>query len=236
MVASRMQRWDLILSAYTFDIEYIRTDANGADWLSRLPIINNNLSKTSLSAPEQTYLHLIQQDLLLDSKVIKLETSKDILLSKVLRYIRDGWPAEWKIDNLKPFFNRKDELYEELGCIILWGYRLVVPESCRNKILKMIHEPLKGIVKSKALARSYVWWPGVDEAVQVMCRECSVMCAAQSDAPPRQAPRMWPWPQRPWTRLHLDFFGPINGKTYFVIVDAMSKWIEVFEMTSTYYC
>lgn len=105
------------------------------------------------------------------------------------------------VRNLKQFFNRKDELYEELGCI-MWGYRLVVPESCRNKILKMIHEPHMSIVKSKALARSYVWWPGVDEAVQVMCREC-VMCATQADAPPRKPPHMWPWPQKPqgytWT-------------------------------------
>lgn len=38
MVASRMQRWAIILSAYTFDIEYVRTDNNGADGFSRLPV------------------------------------------------------------------------------------------------------------------------------------------------------------------------------------------------------
>ncbi|XP_013174572.1 PREDICTED: uncharacterized protein K02A2.6-like [Papilio xuthus] len=87
-----------------------------------------------------------------------------------------------------------------------------------------------GIVKSKALARSYVWWAGIDEAVERACRECET-CAAQADAPPRQTPRMWPWPTRPWTRLHLDFLGPIGGKIFLVVVDAMSKWIEVFHMT-----
>ena len=31
----------------------------------------------------------------------------------------------------------------------------------------------------------------------------------------------------------MDFAGPLCGKTYFIIVDAHSKWPEVFEMTST---
>ncbi|XP_013139456.1 PREDICTED: uncharacterized protein K02A2.6-like [Papilio polytes] len=130
---------------------------------------------------------------------------------------------------MKPYWNRRTELYEELGCV-MWGHRLVVPEQCKGKILKIIHEPHMGIVKSKALARSYVWWAGLDEAVERTCRECAA-CAAQADSPPRQTPRMWPWPARPWSRLHLDFLGPIAGKTYLVVVDATSKWLEIFNMS-----
>ncbi|XP_061724707.1 uncharacterized protein K02A2.6-like [Cydia pomonella] len=229
MVASRMQRWAIILSAYSFDIEYVRTDNNGADGFSRLPV--STKSQDKLSAPEQTYLHFVQQALLLDYNEIKRETARDPLLSKVLSYIRDGWPESCKISNLQPYFNRKNELYEELGCV-MWGPRLVVPEKCKDKILTMIHEPHMGIVKSKALARSYVWWAGIDEAVERVCRACAV-CAAHADAPARHTPRMWTWPHRPWSRLHLDYMGPIGGKTYLVVVDAMSKWIEVFNVTNT---
>lgn len=230
MVASRMQRWAIILSAYSFDIEYVRTDKNEADGLSRLPVaLSKQTNETA--PPEQTFLHFVQQALLLDYHEIKRQTSRDPLLSKVLSYIRDGWPAQCEVSSLQPYFNRRNELYEELGCV-MWGRRLVVPENCKDKILLMIHEPHMGIVKSKAIARSYVWWGGVDEAVERMCRECAV-CAAQADAPPRHAPRMWPWPNRPWSRLHLDYMGPIAGKTYLVVVDAMSKWIEVFNATST---
>lgn len=229
MVASRMQRWAIILSAYTFDIEYVRTDKNGADGLSRLPVISSR--QCSLSKPEQTYLHFVQQSLLLDYNMIKRQTAKDPQLSRILGYIREGWPQDCEISSLKPFYNRSKELYEELGCV-MWGHRLVVPEGCRQKVLVMLNEPHMGIVKSKSLARSYVWWPGVDEAVERMCREC-VTCASQADSPPRQAPSMWPWPNIAWSRLHLDFMGPISGKTYLVVVDAMSKWVEVFHMGST---
>ncbi|KAJ0169187.1 hypothetical protein K1T71_015314 [Dendrolimus kikuchii] len=114
----------------------------------------------------------------------------------------------------------------------MWGHRVVIPEKCRDRVLKLLHEPHMGIVKPKALARSYAWWPDIDEAVEQMCRACEV-CASQADAPPRQAPVPWAWPARPWTRLHLDFLGPIFGKLYLVVIDATSKWLEIFNVPST---
>lgn len=229
MTASRMQRWAIILSAYSYDIEYVNTKDNCADALSRLP--DSRQKNSSVTVPEQTYLHFAQDALLLDYTEIKKQTITDPLLGRVLRYIRDGWPTECDIDGLKPYFNRRKELYEELGCI-MWGHRVVIPEKCRVKVLNIIHEPHMGIIKSKAIARSYVWWGGIDEAVEATCRGC-VVCASLADAPPQHAPRAWPWPASPWARLHLDFMGPIYGKTYLVVVDAKSKWIEVFPVPST---
>lgn len=229
MTASRMQRWAVILSAYDYDIEYIKTNENCADGLSRLPI--NTTKQESDVIPEQTYLHFAQEALLLDNKQIKTFTLKDAILSRVLSFIRDGWPEVCSIVGMQPYFNRKSELYEELGCV-MWGHRVVIPDGCRDKVLKLIHEPHMGIVKSKAIARSYVWWPGIDEAVERECRACAT-CAQHADAPPSASPRLWPWPHRPWTRLHLDFMGPIGGRLYLVVVDSMSKWLEVFLVPNT---
>ena len=33
--------------------------------------------------------------------------------------------------------------------------------------------------------------------------------------------------------VHIDFAGPIGGRTYLVLVDAHSKWPEVIDMPST---
>ncbi|XP_063623059.1 alpha-(1,3)-fucosyltransferase C-like [Cydia splendana] len=62
---------------------------------------------------------------------------------------------------------------------------------------------------AEPFTRSYVWWPGVDEAVEAMCRACTV-CAAEADAPPRHGPAAWPFPARAWSRVHTDFLGPID--------------------------
>ncbi|KAG7294695.1 hypothetical protein JYU34_022957 [Plutella xylostella] len=234
MTASRLQRWALTLSAYDFDIQYVSTDRNTADCLSRM-IAEHRAEGGRLSGddlvPEQTYLHFATEAFLLDYNDLKKMTQRDPVLSRVLSYVRDGWPNEVEIRELKPFVTRKNELYTELGCL-MWGHRVVVPAECRDKVLKEIHDSHMGIVKSKCIARSYVWFPGIDEALEAMCRACAV-CAAVADAPPAHAPRAWPWPDRPWSRLHLDFLGPIEGSTYLVLVDACSKWIEIWKMNST---
>lgn len=55
------------------------------------------------------------------------------------------------------------------------------------------------------------------------------VCAALAVAPPAHEPRSWPWPQRPWSRIHVDFLGPILGVKYLVMIDATTKWIEIFK-------
>ncbi|KRY49757.1 Uncharacterized protein T03_12337 [Trichinella britovi] len=43
----------------------------------------------------------------------------------------------------------------------------------------------------------------------------------------------WPEATEPWTRIHADFFGPIGGKIFLLVVDAFSKWLEVRIVPST---
>ena len=40
-------------------------------------------------------------------------------------------------------------------------------------------------------------------------------------------------PARPWQRVHVDFAGPFLGSMLLLLVDARSKWPEVFPMEST---
>lgn len=54
----------------------------------------------------------------------------------------------------------------------------------------------------------------------------------------RQEPekaRLIPWEEatKPYQRIHIDFLGPFKSKMYLVIIDAFTKWPEVFEMKST---
>ena len=34
---------------------------------------------------------------------------------------------------------------------------------------------------------------------------------------------------RPWSRLHIDFAGPLKGQYYLIVVDSFSKWPEVMK-------
>jgi len=61
----------------------------------------------------------------------------------------------------------------------------------------------------------------------VSCTECQAVQAA----PPLAPLNPGKWPSRPWARLHTDFAGPFQGKTFLVIID--SKWIEAMSVGST---
>ena len=41
------------------------------------------------------------------------------------------------------------------------------------------------------------------------------------------------WPIRPWSCIHVDFAGPIQGKTFLILIDSHSKWLEVCPMSVT---
>ena len=78
----------------------------------------------------------------------------------------------------------------------------------------------------KALARSFVWWPGIDKDIELTVKSCIQCCTNQSN--PNSAPaHPWEAPTKPWERIHIDFAGPFMGKMFLIVVDAFSKWIEV---------
>ncbi|KAL1470296.1 hypothetical protein MTO96_024362 [Rhipicephalus appendiculatus] len=41
-----------------------------------------------------------------------------------------------------------------------------------------------------------------------------------------------PFPEKPWSRLHVDYAGPYRNTYFFIPVDAFSKWIEVFPVST----
>ena len=51
---------------------------------------------------------------------------------------------------------------------------------------------------------------------------------------PDEAPlNPWEWPIRPWSRIHIDHLGPIEGKMILIVIDAHSEWIEAIPVPST---
>ncbi|XP_046749823.1 uncharacterized protein K02A2.6-like [Diprion similis] len=159
-----------------------------------------------------------------------LPLPKDQVLSQVVRYVREGWSTEAKTEKLKAFEARKDELTMEQDCS-MWGYRVVIPKKYQKFILKEMHLTHMGIVKMKSIARSFFWWSGIDEDIEKEVRACHE-CVQERDSPPAITLNPWTWPTRPWQRIHTDLIGPLDGRNFLLIIDAMSKWPEIFEIKS----
>ena len=90
----------------------------------------------------------------------------------------------------------------------------------------MLHESHPGIARMKSLARSYMWWPGMDKDIEHQVKACSDCQSTRKDPPPVPL-HPWTWPERPWSRVHIDYAGPMEGKMFLLMMDAHSKWMEV---------
>ena len=107
-----------------------------------------------------------------------------------------------------------------------WGSRVVVPNKGQPKVLDQLHQGHPGMARMKSLAQSIVWWPGIDTDITSMIQGCR-QCQEKQKSPPKSPLQPWSWPEQPWSRLHVDHAGPFLGKTFLLVVDARSKWLEV---------
>lgn len=229
--ASRLQRWAVYLSNFNYSIKYIKGEENGRpDCLSRLPTGKKPNTKES-----DNYLKFIyeQAALVVDAARIRIETRRDPIVSRVYDRVSRGWGS--KISNeeefLKPYFSRQDELTIEEG-VVMWGYRVIIPTKLRLRVLEELHSTHLGVVKMKSLARSVCWWPGLDQDIEKFVKGCRASNLASPD-PKKSSLSLWPKARESFERVHIDLFGPIGGHNFLILIDAFSKWIEVFVMSST---
>ena len=200
-----------------------------ADALSSLP-----LPETINHVPEPAEHKLLinhLNEILVTASHIKQWTDTDPVLSRVRHFIQSGWSDCEEDSKLIPYVNRKAELSVLNGCV-LWGARVVIPSKGQEIILKQLHEGHAGTTKMKALARSFVWWPGMDSTIKDCVRNCSA-CQDHRASPSRAPLHPWEWPNRPWARIHMDHAGPFLGHLFLIVVDAHSKWIEAHIVSST---
>lgn len=227
--AARVLRWALLLSAYDYELKYREGASNGnADALSRLPLDARN-GEASQNVVSVSMMELVNSPV--TEMEVRQHTQNDPILSVVLQRILEGGLEREVGEPYKQYKVRSRELTTECGCL-LWGTRVVIPESLRRKVLDQLHEVHPGMTRMKSLARSYVWWPGIDGEIEATVRQCQT-CQLNQSRPAAAPVHVWEFPSRPWERLHIDHAGPLNGNTYLLVVDSYSKWVEVERVKST---
>lgn len=222
--SARVQRWALTLSAYSYNLIYKPGKDNFADAFSRLPLQTSQPEELSDVPTEVLALFAFLDNSPITSHDIARETQLDPTLREVIKFTRNGWPDK-PADSFRSFVVRKNELSVENNCL-LWGTRVVIPETLRDKILELLHETHIGVVKMKALARSWVWWRNIDADIERLVKLCYI-CQSHKNELPKAPLHPWSWPEKPWSRIHIDFAGPFLGHMFLIICDAHSKWLEV---------
>ena len=66
--------------------------------------------------------------------------------------------------------------------------------------------------------------------IRDIVRACE-RCQERKGKAPESPLHPWQWPSRPWERVHIDYC-EANGRMFLILVDAHSKWIEVYPARS----
>ena len=93
---------------------------------------------------------------------------------------------------------------------MVWGIRIIVPQKYQSQLLAELHTGHMRIVRMKAIARSYVYWPNIDLDIEMLVKGCSG-CASTSKIHPLAELHPWEYPSTKWSHIHLDFAGPFIG-------------------------
>lgn len=225
LVAARLQRWAVILSAYSYDLEHCSSSKIGnADALSRLPL-------DAATNDEELNVMLIDTHYVpVTAREVAIATKRDPVLARLSQELATGRHS-YNGEELEPYLNVWSELALDQGCITRGG-RVVVPSSLKETLLREIHSDHQGIVRSKAVARTFMWWPNMNKDIERYVKNC-MSCAMHQNEPKQTRMHPWEYPQHAWQRLHIDYAGPFLNSNFLVIVDAYSKWPEVIPMSST---
>ena len=229
--SGRVIRWGLLLSAYSYHLAYRPGNkiAN-ADCLSRFPQQVEYPEPPSVGEEVLLLGCLANHDI--DAPTIRRWTDRDPLLSRLRSLILEDWPEGLKSDELHPYYLKRSELSALDGCI-LGGSRVVILPQGRERVVEELHATHPGIVKMKSLARCYLWWPNIDKALEHKVNTC-LQCQSVRPTHTKQHPmHPWEFPYKPWSRVHIDYAGPFEGKMFLVVKDAFSKWVEIVPATSS---
>ena len=228
MASARIQRWAITLSVYSYTIEYKRGQSNSnADALSRLPLPDQ---PAEIPTPADTIFLLDRiNSTPVTAAMIRRWTQADPVLSKVKAHVMRGW--KYSTSDLRPYFRWRSELSVKSGCI-LCGHRVIVPVKGRAQVVELLHESHPGIERMKRLAREYVWWPDINNDIEQRVKSCNA-CQITRNTPEVAPLHPWEWPDKPWSRIHVDYAGPFLNRMFLLIVDAHSKWLDIHVTTSS---
>ncbi|KAL3211395.1 hypothetical protein MRX96_036447 [Rhipicephalus microplus] len=205
-----MLRWSLMQSAYEYQLEYRKTQGHAyADCLSRLPA--SGCHQDAELPGDVLLLEAVEYPPVTAGDIASC-TSQDSQLSRVRRLVVDGWPEERAPKEYCEYEVRQHELSGHRDCVV-WEKHVVVPGESQKRVLVLLHAEHPWVSATKAIARSHVWWPRMDAQIEDFVWHCTA-CQENRQNKPRVPTHFGTEPERPWSIMHLDFAGPINGVVF----------------------
>ena len=228
----RIQRFRMRMMRFTYQVVFTAgKNLVTADALSRTPTSAPGKEEDKKEQETRAYVRCVIDSIPASDQRLE-EVRKEQELDETCRFVkefvlRDHWPESAKKD-YKTFYNERHSFSVTDG-ILLYAGRLVIPSVLREEMLNRLHQGHQGIVKTRALARSTVWWPGLSKEIETLVQNCPACEMYRREHPQPLVPT--PTPKREWINVASDLF-EWQGENYLLIVDYFSRWFEISHLNS----
>lgn len=82
---------------------------------------------------------------------------------------------------------------------------MVIPDVVwLYSVLRELHASHLGMIKMKQFARSYFWWPCINNDIEEITGKCRYCLESRPDTS-EVIFTPWQWPSKAWSRIHADF-------------------------------
>ncbi|XP_062710558.1 uncharacterized protein K02A2.6-like isoform X1 [Aedes albopictus] len=221
---TRLQRYLRELAIYDYEIIYRPSNKMGnADFCSRFPL--PEMVPANLDVEYVKSLNF-SNEFPINYKEIAIATETDDFTKQIRRFIDKGWPERFD-KQFKNAYAIHQEMEIVDGCI-LFHDRVMIPDSMKIKVLKLLHMNHSGISKIKQLARRCVFWFGLDADIEKFVKSCTICNEMTAVTKPAKYSQ-WIPTTKPFSRIHADFFH-FDKKIFLLVVDSYTKWLELEHM------
>ena len=222
---ARVQRMMLKLQRYSIKLVYVPgKHLHVADALSRAYIEDE--ADCGFIDDIEVMVHSVTQNFPGSSErleQIRCATAEDATLQRLYQVVMNGWPELRRSipEDVRPYWNMRDEMSTSDG-LLFAGERIVIPESMRQEMLQILHEPHMGMEKTKSRARTAIFWPGMSRAIEDTVAKCST-CLHFARSNPKEPMIAHDIPDGPFVKVAMDIMS-FKGRDYLVVVDYYSKF------------
>ena len=156
---------------------------------------------------------------------IKAEVAKDQEMLDLIRAIEDKDATDKFPDVVANYNRHRDDLLVVDGVPML-GRRVIVPSSCRRRVLDSLHSAHQGSAKMLERAKHSVYWPGIVDDLEQTRKRCSI-CDRNAPSQAMMPPLPLETPEFPFQMIAMDYF-EVKGKSWLAIADRFSGWLSLF--------
>ena len=228
---ARLQKMVMVVQKYPICVRYHPgKELVIADTLSRAFITDD----TTDPILEEFEINVLKTLPISEEKLKQFQdkTEDNPVLQDLKHTVENGWPTNKRAAPLTiaPYWNCRDEITISEG-ILFKGERVIVPKNLQPQMLSLIHSSHMGTEKCKRRAKEVFYWPGMNGQIENVVSNCPT-CNMYQRSNMKEPLLCHEVQSRPWAKVGADLC-ELNGKTYLVLVDYYSGFIEVNQVHNT---